>query len=99
MTAVTVLRRRLSRLEREAAQCRASEESWRRLMDDVTDYAIIGVDPNGFITNWSRGAQRCFGFAAGEMLGQDVSRLRVGGCPAAAREAFAAARRDGHTLD
>jgi len=37
--------------------------------------AIIGKDLNSLITSWNAGAEKIFGYAAGEMLGCPVSRL------------------------
>ena len=43
------------------------------LVEMVEDYAIVMLDPNGFITSWNVGAQRIEGYTAGEVLGKHVS--------------------------
>ena len=52
---------------------RQSEERFRLLVEMVEDYAIVMLDPNGFITSWNVGAQRIEGYTAGEVLGKHVS--------------------------
>lgn len=40
-----------------------------------SDDAVMGMDLEGNITDWNRGAERMYGYAAGEILGQHVSIL------------------------
>ena len=40
-----------------------------------TDDAVVGKDLNGIITSWNPGAQRMFGYAASEIVGQSILRL------------------------
>src|ERR1700722_18764940 len=47
----------------------------RQIIDGATDTAIISIDRGGFVTSWSRGAQRIFGWSEEEMLGQKLDRL------------------------
>ena len=47
----------------------------RQIIDAATDTAIISIDRAGFVTSWSRGAQRIFGWTEEEMLGQKLDRL------------------------
>jgi PAS domain S-box-containing protein len=42
---------------------------------DSSDDAIIGKDLDGRITAWNRGAERIYGYASREMLGQNISLL------------------------
>uniref|UniRef100_UPI0013D28B46 PAS domain-containing protein n=1 Tax=Acinetobacter baumannii TaxID=470 RepID=UPI0013D28B46 len=42
---------------------------------DSTDDAIVSKNLDGIITSWNRAAQRIFGFAAEEIIGQPVMRL------------------------
>ena len=42
---------------------------------ESSDDAIIGKTLQGIITSWNEGAERLFGYAADEMVGQSVTRL------------------------
>jgi PAS domain S-box-containing protein len=42
---------------------------------ESSDDAIIGKDLNGSITSWNKGAEKIFGYTAGEMLGTSILRL------------------------
>jgi PAS domain S-box-containing protein len=50
-------------------------ERFHLLVDAVRDYAIFMLDPQGRIVSWNAGAQRIKGYAAGEIVGQHVSRF------------------------
>lgn len=51
---------------------RASEERMRLLVQSVTDYAIIIQDAGGRIEVWNPGAERMFGYAEAEAVGQSI---------------------------
>jgi PAS domain S-box-containing protein len=40
-----------------------------------SDDAIIGKTLNGIVTSWNAGAQRMFGYSAGEMIGESITKL------------------------
>jgi PAS domain S-box-containing protein len=42
---------------------------------ESSDDAIIGKDLRGIVTSWNAGAEREFGYAASEMIGQSIARL------------------------
>jgi len=54
---------------------RQSEERFRRLVEAAKDYAIFMTDADGRVSTWNEGAQRLFGFAEAEILGEDSSVL------------------------
>jgi PAS domain S-box-containing protein len=52
-----------------------AEEQHRLLMECVTDYAIFFLDPQGRVATWNAGAERIFGYAEAEIVGQHFSRF------------------------
>jgi PAS domain S-box-containing protein len=66
--------------EREREQLvrkQAAMEARLRLATIVesSDDAIIGKDMNGIITDWNKGAERLYGYSAGEVIGEPISLL------------------------
>ncbi|MFA5017740.1 MAG: PAS domain-containing protein, partial [Methylobacter sp.] len=55
-------------------QLRWTEESFRLMVESVTDYAIVMLDPEGRVVSWNSGAQRIKGYSAEEIVGQHFSR-------------------------
>jgi PAS domain S-box-containing protein len=53
-----------------AAALRESEARGRLLVESITDYAIFSLDPAGFVTSWTRVAERMCGYRPEEILGQ-----------------------------
>ena len=49
------------------------DELYRLLVENVTDYAIILLSPDGRVTTWTEGAGRMFGHAEDEVLGRPLS--------------------------
>jgi PAS domain S-box-containing protein len=56
-------------------QMRWTEESVRLMVESVTDYAIVMLDPEGRVVSWNAGAQRLKGYTAAEIVGQHFSRF------------------------
>src|SRR5688572_6000007 len=56
-------------------QLRWTEESFRLMVESVTDYAIVMLDPDGRVLSWNGGAQRIEGYSAEEIVGQHFSRF------------------------
>lgn len=54
---------------------RQSDEKLRLLIQGVKDYAILMLDPDGRITNWSEAAERIKGYRAEEIIGQHFSKF------------------------
>ncbi|MBI3198492.1 MAG: response regulator [Rhodospirillales bacterium] len=44
-------------------------------IDDLTDYAIVSLDPHGVIVSWNAGAETLLGYAAKEIVGRRHSDL------------------------
>ncbi|MHB8487744.1 MAG: sensor domain-containing protein [Candidatus Dormibacteria bacterium] len=60
---------------------RRSEKSLRALVDGVFDEALVIVDPTGRVVSWNTGAERIFGYTAGQMVGRPYSLLYPRGWP------------------
>ena len=54
---------------------RESEARYRALVENVRDYAIVLLDPEGIITDWTPGAEHVTGFTASEAVGRHISLL------------------------
>jgi PAS domain S-box-containing protein len=52
---------------------RRSDDQFRALVQNVTDYAIFMVDHDGSILSWNLGAQRIKGYLAHEIIGKNIS--------------------------
>ena len=52
-----------------------SGELFRLLVDQVKDYAIFALDPNGCIMTWNSGAELLKGYRAEEIIGQHLERF------------------------
>jgi PAS domain S-box-containing protein len=60
------------RREQEIA-LRRSEQSFRLLVQGVTDYAIYMLDEHGTVSNWNAGAERIKGYRPEEIVGRHFS--------------------------
>jgi formate hydrogenlyase transcriptional activator len=63
--------------ERKAAQeaLRLSEERFRLLVNEVKDYAIFMIDPQGRVQSWNEGARRILGYESDEIAGESFTRF------------------------
>lgn len=47
-----------------------AQDHFERVINEVEDYAIILLDPNGTITSWNRGAEKIKGYRAETIIGK-----------------------------
>jgi PAS domain S-box-containing protein len=52
-----------------------SEAKFRLLVENVVDYAIFMLDPDGYIVSWNAGAERIHGYRTEEIIGGHLSRF------------------------
>lgn len=48
---------------------------WMSAIVESTSDAIIGLDLNGAITSWNRGAEQLYGYSAGDIIGENIDLL------------------------
>jgi PAS domain S-box-containing protein len=60
---------------RAEAGLRESDERFRLMVENVKDYAIFMLDPQGRVATWNAGAARLKGYTADEIIGQHFSRF------------------------
>src|SRR6476469_2963073 len=56
-------------------ELRASEERFRLVVNNVSEYAFVQTDLDYTITGWNPGAERVFGYKSTEVLGRNFSLL------------------------
>jgi PAS domain S-box-containing protein len=54
----------------DEATVRERDELFRRLIEDIREYAIYTLDPEGHVTSWNLGAERIKGWSAEQVIGQ-----------------------------
>jgi PAS domain S-box-containing protein len=57
------------------ATLRESEERFHLLVDNVQDYAIFMLSPEGEVLTWNEGAQRLKGYTPEEIIGQNFAQF------------------------
>ncbi|MGE5519627.1 MAG: PAS domain S-box protein [Candidatus Dadabacteria bacterium] len=62
--------RDLSERKQNEEALRQSEERYRSLVEQVTDYGIFMMDEKGRIVSWNEGARRIKGYSASEIIGK-----------------------------
>lgn len=65
--------RDLSERKANEEQLKQSEERYRSLVEQVTDYGIFMLDEKGRIISWNEGAKRIKGYTAQEIIGKYFS--------------------------
>jgi PAS domain S-box-containing protein len=67
--------RDLTEQRRSEDELRRTQERFRLLIENVSDYAIYTLDESGRVTTWNLGAQRMKGYSTAEIVGQSFERF------------------------
>ena len=91
----------VTELHKAEESLRAGEERLRIAAETTKDYAILTIDEDSTITSWNVGAQRIFGYAPQEIVGQPFFTIftpedRAAGAPEAE---LRGAHDEGRSLD
>lgn len=62
-------------LRKKNEELMLSEERYHKMVDEVEDYAIIMLDPNGVILNWNKGAEKIKGYSESEIVGKNFNNF------------------------
>ena len=97
VSSLVLLRTQMMQRLRTEQELRESEERFHRLVDAVTDYAIVMLDAEGHVATWNAGAKTIKGYDADEIIGKHFSIFysaedRAAGKP---QQILDAVRRDG----
>ncbi|MGZ4035280.1 MAG: sensor histidine kinase, partial [Bacteroidia bacterium] len=60
-------------LEYRMKALKESEERFRMLVENIKDYAIYMIDPDGYIITWNKGAEHIKGYSEKEAIGKNFS--------------------------
>src|SRR3989304_6638156 len=67
------LQKRHADLEQAQKAIHYSEQRFHMMVEAVQDYAIITLDPDGYVVSWNSGAERIKGYQAKEIIGKHFS--------------------------
>jgi PAS domain S-box-containing protein len=67
------VRQRTKELKKLNESLKKSEQRYHLMVEEVQDYAIIYLNPQGTVENWNKGAEKIKGYTAEEIIGKDFS--------------------------
>jgi PAS domain S-box-containing protein len=69
------VRERTVELEELNESLRKSEQRYHLMVEEVQEYAILYLNPDGIVENWNTGAQKIKGYMAEEIIGKNFSNF------------------------
>lgn len=96
-----MITRDLTERHERIEELRQSEERFRLMIENVSDYAIFMLNPEGRVASWNNGARRIKGYTAEEIIGRHFSVFYPADANAAGLPAklLAMALKDGRVED
>jgi len=67
------LQKRQAEIDQTQKAIHYSDQRFRMMVEAVQDYAIIMLDPDGYVVSWNSGAERIKGYQAKEIIGKRFS--------------------------
>ncbi len=65
-----IINREINRRNQAEEEFGSSEERFRLIVENIVDYAIFMLDPEGHVISWNNGAERIKGYRVDEILGR-----------------------------
>ncbi|HYG15223.1 MAG TPA: PAS domain S-box protein [Bacteroidia bacterium] len=62
----------VTQLQEKSEQILLGEQRYHKMIEEVQDYAIILLSPDGIIENWNLGAEKIKGYRANEIVGKHI---------------------------
>lgn len=63
----------IEELDWQMRELQESEERFRLLIEGVKDYAILMIDPKGYVVSWNQGVEKIKGYTSQEIMGMHIS--------------------------
>lgn len=54
-----------------------SEERFRLIVENIKDYSIVMIDPEGTVISWNEGAKKIKGYSEEEIIGKNISTFFI----------------------
>ncbi|MDZ4342870.1 MAG: PAS domain S-box protein, partial [Candidatus Binatia bacterium] len=67
------LQKRQAEIDQAQKAIHYGDQRFRMMVEAVQDYAIIMLDPDGYVVSWNSGAERINGYQAKEIIGKHFS--------------------------
>src|SRR5690349_19560050 len=67
------MERAMTEQQSDMRSLKGREDLYRKMIEEIQDYAIILLDTKGFILNWNKGAEKIKLYTADEIIGKHFS--------------------------